>query len=281
VTLSKGSLCFHGRCTTAAVRALRSILPCLAFLCAFASAQDAPRVVHVFVALADNAHQGIVPVPARLGNGDDPEHNLYWGAGYGVKTFFARSGEWRLEASQMRPRPAVLERCVFRHRTKNVLLIADAYQGSQIRQAIVDFLKAAGGESRQSAGNAENAALQQANPTALPDRADLVVYVGHEGLMDFSLPTLPHKDKKDAREAIVLACISKSYFAEPLRAAGAKPLLLTRLLMAPEAYPLKSALDGWVLGERAEQIRERAAAAYSKYQHCSLAAAKRLLVTGF
>ncbi|EDY21883.1 hypothetical protein CfE428DRAFT_0008 [Chthoniobacter flavus Ellin428] len=35
--------------------------------------------IHVFVALADNATQGIVPVPAKIGNGDDAEHNLYWG----------------------------------------------------------------------------------------------------------------------------------------------------------------------------------------------------------
>ena len=31
------------------------------------------RVVHVFVALCDNVNQGIVPVPPRIGNGDDPE----------------------------------------------------------------------------------------------------------------------------------------------------------------------------------------------------------------
>jgi hypothetical protein len=42
-----------------------------------AAAQPKIRVVHVFVALADNAHQGIVPVPARLGNGDDAAANLY------------------------------------------------------------------------------------------------------------------------------------------------------------------------------------------------------------
>ena len=30
-------------------------------------AQEAPRVVHVIVALADNEHQGIVPVPKALG----------------------------------------------------------------------------------------------------------------------------------------------------------------------------------------------------------------------
>jgi hypothetical protein len=262
------------------------VLKCLtsvALLCGTpAVAQVAPRVVHVFVALADNAHQGIVPVPARLGNGDDPERNLYWGAGYGVKTFFARSAEWRLETSQMRPKAAVLERCVFRHRTKNVVLIADAYQGRQIQQAIVDFLGTAAGEPEANSRESANAAQGQSSAIALPGTADLVVYVGHEGFMDFSLPELPHK-KKDARgrEAIVLACISKSYFAEPLRIAGAKPLLWTTSLMAPEAYTLKSALDGWVLGESAEQVRERAAAAYSKYQHCSLAVSKRLLVSGF
>ncbi len=46
------------------------------------------RTVHVFVALADNQHQGIVPIAAKLGNGEDAEHNLYWGSAYGVKTFF-------------------------------------------------------------------------------------------------------------------------------------------------------------------------------------------------
>ncbi|HEX6730669.1 MAG TPA: hypothetical protein VF074_11680, partial [Pyrinomonadaceae bacterium] len=40
-------------------------------------------VIHVFVALADNVNQGIVPVPPSLGNGDNPATNLYWGAAFG------------------------------------------------------------------------------------------------------------------------------------------------------------------------------------------------------
>ena len=83
------------------------------------------------------------------------------------------------------------------------------------------------------------------------------------------------------REAIVLACLSKSYFAAPLRAAGAQPLLWTTGLMAPEAYTLKSALDGWVARESNEQIRERAAGAYDKYQKCGIKGARRLLVSGW
>ena len=74
-----------------------AVLACVAIHCVVtaASAQDAGiRTVHVFVALADNRSQGIVPVAAKLGNGEDPERNLYWGSAYGVKTFFARSPDW-------------------------------------------------------------------------------------------------------------------------------------------------------------------------------------------
>jgi hypothetical protein len=51
--------------------------------------------------------------------------------------------------------------------------------------------------------------------------------------------------------------------------------------MAPEAYTLKSALDGWIAGENNEQIRDRAAGAYDKYQKCGFRAAHRLLVSGW
>src|SRR5512143_1123153 len=54
------------------------------------------RVIHVVVALCDNVHQGIVPVPARIGNGDDPGNNLYWGAAFGVRTFFSKSTDWKM-----------------------------------------------------------------------------------------------------------------------------------------------------------------------------------------
>src|SRR5271156_5644071 len=99
-----------------------------------ASAQSVVRVVHVFVALADNQHQGIVPVPAKLGDGDAPASNLYWGAAFGVKSYFRASSDWMLLSSAPGPKPAILERCVFRHRDDAVYLVADAYRGSQIRE---------------------------------------------------------------------------------------------------------------------------------------------------
>lgn len=51
--------------------------------------------------------------------------------------------------------------------------------------------------------------------------------------------------------------------------------------MAPEAYTLKAALDGWIANEDAENVRQRAAQAYNKYQHCGLHAAQRLFATGW
>jgi hypothetical protein len=257
-----------------------TILFCvLCSMIANAVAQDSePRTMHVFVALADNQHQGIIPVPAKLGNGEDAEHNLYWGAAAGVKTFFARSADWQRIYCGDKPKAEVLERCVFKYRTANVYLIADAYRGMEIRQAILDFLDAAAGDG------AETMSVPVASgPLKLSIRgaANLVAYVGHDGLMDFQLARFPQKKNEAHRDAVVLACASKQFFAEGLRVSGAYPLLWTTGLMAPEAYTLKSALDGWIAGESNQQIRDRAASAYDKYQKCGLRAARRLLVSGW
>jgi hypothetical protein len=235
--------------------------------------QSKPRVVHVFVALADNEHQGIVPVSAALGNGDDPARNLYWGAAFGVRAFFKKAPEWKEIFHFKPPTKFILERSVFQNRADGALLVADAYRGSEIRQAITDFFRAAAGvrdKETIARGVIGGVGFQ------VPPLADLVVYVGHDGLMDFPLAIDFVGSSGKGRSAIVLACASRSYFRDLLRASGAAPLLWTTGLMAPEAYTLKAALDGWMLQESKEQIRKRAAAAYAHYQKCSDAAAMHL-----
>jgi hypothetical protein len=261
---------------TAVFRVLVATL-CCAVIGAHAWSQDSPpRTIHVFVALADNQHQGIVPVPARLGNGDDPEHNLYWGSAYGVKTFFARSADWLLLSCSARPKAEILERCIFKHSKTNTYMVADAYRGREIGEAILDFFDAAAGASPGTI-----VALPSAERLSIRGGANLMAYVGHDGLMDFSLPLIPKKKNEIRRDTIILACASKQYFAGVLRVGGAYPLLWTTNLMALEAYTLKSALDGWIISETSEQIRDRAAAAYDKYQKCGLHAAHRLFATGW
>jgi hypothetical protein len=259
--------------------ALRNLLVLVLILSARLCAQQAqPRIVHVFVALADNQHQGIVPVPAKLGNGEDPEHNLYWGSAYGVKTFFGRSSDWERTNCGKTPKAAILERCVFKNRGANVYLVADAYRGSEIRQAVVDFFDAASGANPQTITLPSSANVP---PFSAGGGSNLVAYIGHDGLMDFQLSASPRKKNEVHRDAIILACASKQFFAEALRASGARPLLWTTGLMAPEAYTLKAALDGWIGGETGEQIRDRAAAAYDKYQKCGLRAAHKLFASGW
>ena len=221
-------------------------------------------VVHVFVALCDNTYQGIVPVSASLGNGDNPKTNLYWGAAFGVKTFFSKSNDWRLVQTFLNPSAVILERSVFKHKRQNIFLIADAYRGREISQATLDFLGAASGQPGYAVE------VKQENRAATIHAgggANLVVYVGHDGLMDFKLPSSPEARDQRQRQAIILACASKQYFSKVLERTGAKPLLWTTNLMAPEAYILSAALEGWIKHENDEQIRMRAAAAYNKYQN--------------
>ncbi|HZS05956.1 MAG TPA: hypothetical protein VFD58_14050 [Blastocatellia bacterium] len=236
------------------------------------------RVIHVLVALCDNEHQGIVPVPAKLGNGEELAGNLYWGAGFGVRTFFTKSAEWRLVRRGAAPDPAVLERCVFRHRNKDAWLVADAYRGREIRQTISDFFAyVAGAKDRMLEFEMDSRPVR----LAAGGRADLITYLGHDGLMDFRLDNYPKKLDDKSRDAIMLCCLSRRYFSEPLKPTGANPLLWTNGLMAPEAYILKTAIDGWLAGEGGERIRERAATSYNTYQKCGLRAARNLFSTGW
>jgi hypothetical protein len=143
-----------------------------------------------------------------------------------------------------------------------------------MRETIDDFFAATAGAKRENVA-AQNQTLQ------IFGSANLVAFVGHNGLMDFSLANQPPKKDDEKRDAVILACASRNYFAEPLRKTSAKPLLWTTNLMAPEAYILHDALEGWTRGEPDLQIRRRAAEAYSKYQKINLKAAQNLLVTGW
>lgn len=232
------------------------------------------KVIHVLVALCDNKNQGIVPVPAFLGNGEDPQKNLYWGAAYGVKTFFGKSVNWMKVSKTNNPKENVLQRIVFKHKRQNVYLVADAYRGSKMKETIDDFFAAASGTKL------ENIKIGDAT-VQISGSANLIAFVGHNGLMDFDLENEPQKKDDEKRDAIILACASRNYFAEPLKKAGANPLLWTSNLMAPEAYILHDALEGWIGGETAQQVQIRAAAAYAKYQKISQKSAQRLLVTGW
>jgi hypothetical protein len=235
------------------------------------SAGDELRTIHVFVALCDNESQGIAPVPARIGNGDDPANNLYWGSADGLKTVFQQSKDWKLLSSTPKPSERILERCVFERSGEETFLIADAYRGREIKAALRDFLSASAGK-----GTGTWSTKLGARTVELPlgGGASFVAYIGHNGLMDFQLSLLPKRQGPGGKPAVVLCCKSEQYFAEPLRSLGAKPVLLTRQFMYPGAFLLQGALEGWFAGESPQQIRERAAKAYAANQKIEVKAAR-------
>lgn len=189
---------------------------------------DTCKVIHVFVALCDNEHQGIVPVPKKLGNGEDLINNLYWGAAYGVKSYFKKNNDWKLVYDSVIHDNEILERCVFKK--ESTYLCADAFRGIKIKAAINSFIKSVAGELNDSV-------KVQGKTIGICGNSDLLAYVGHNGLMDFRLDYV-FQQRIDAKgkDVIVLCCMSKQYFYNIIKSAGSNPLLLTTNLIAPEAY---------------------------------------------
>lgn len=264
---------------------LKKIIYSLLCLCLLAYSLPSlakTRVVHVVVALCDNKYQGIVPVPEKIGNGQDPTNNLYWGAAYGVKTFIKKQPNWQLVSSSPGPQKNILERIVFKNKNDDVYLVADAYDGQYIAQAIDDFYQYIGGVKKSSLN------IQQ-NVVNTGGSADMVVYIGHNGLMDFSIaqlnlnaPEIRDKNARDLnaqRQAAVFACKSKPYFLPQFERAGIHPAMMTTNFMAPEAYILNALVNSWIKNQSAEQTREAVAQAYAKYQKISVKSAKGLFTT--
>lgn len=239
-------------------------------------AQGKPLIVHVFVPLCDNAHQGIVKVNASLGNGQNPKTNLYWGAGYGVKTHFKRSAEWKTVLDGPPGTPNLLDRVVFSRKMANgaiVYLIADAYDGSAMGACIADFYGSLAGQKTGKidvAGQSIGAWCE----------ADLLVLNGHNGLMDVDVE-LPRVTENKAQDAMVIACASQGYFLEPLRSLGDYPLITTTGLLAPEAYVLKAAVESWAELKDGAAVRVAAGTAYNQYQKCGIKGATNLFKTGW
>jgi len=233
--------------------------------------------VHVFVALCDNASQGIAPVPAKIGNGNDAANNLYWGCSEGLKTCFRNSRAWKLIASPEPPGKYILERCVFEDKRHAVRLVADAYRGTEIKRAIRDFLEAAAGAQHQVVAWTDGPRSMEIKAGGA---ADLVVYIGHNGLIEFDLENLPKQRAAEPREAIVLCCKSQDYFRKHLQHAGSRPLLLTTQLMYPGSFVLEACLEGWIADEPTASLADRAAGAYARNQRISVGSARRIFTGG-
>lgn len=206
------------------------------------------RTIGVFVALADPKHQGIAALPESIGNGDNAETNLYWGNDEGLKGVFDRSQKWKLTDKCETPQgEVVLSRRAYRRIGGHLVLVARAYRGTAMKRCIQDF---------------EGAVARGA--------FDLVVFIGHDGLMDFQLP-MPARavGQKKRPDCVALCCLSESYMKPRMLAAGGRPVVLTTQRMYPGAFILEAVADTWDAGKGLNEMRESAGLAYARNQKIS------------
>jgi len=90
--------------------------------------------------LCDNLNQGIAPVPAKIGNRDDPANNLYRGCSDGMKTYFKNSAKWTPTKTGKPEEAHILERLSFTHKASQTRLVAHAYRGRNMKECLQDFL---------------------------------------------------------------------------------------------------------------------------------------------
>jgi hypothetical protein len=219
-------------------------------LIALLSATPARAVeLEVFVPLCDGSQ-----LACGRGGAGDPrslEANLYWGAAYGAERFLKRAPGFQVRSRRDGvPGDAVLREVVLERTAaqgeRPVRLLLRAYAGDRIDDALEDFLRAAAGGST----------------------ADLVVWAGHDRLMDRAPPDTRLAAGATPRPVAVLACESEKYFGPVLQSLGVKPIVLTRSFMAPEAYLLE-ALAATVASHgptATGPIRAALVDAYARYQ---------------
>jgi len=213
--------------------------------------QGLPLRVRVYVALCDNASQGIVPVknPA-ICDGDVPEHNIYWGTRGGLWGF-ARAAGFRMVESTRPESGPIAVRAFWRKRVRSidVELEGVAYRGREIRAAMLDFVRA----------------VHSDDATASPPH--VVAYVGHNYFLDTS-------DVRDFREAahgggalakgvVALSCLGHQHIRPYITRDRAEILLLNTNLAYPGAWSLGGAIEALARHESGRGVRDAAARAFA------------------
>jgi hypothetical protein len=235
-----------------------------------------PLVVQAHVPLCDN---DVIPCGnARLGDGDTPARNLYWGTSEGMLGWFGRRGSgWKqtLDAdgaaigepdvldlrvfSRTLPTPAAWRRAGAPARF-TVHVVAQAWRGEQIHEAFTHYADDLYGVTRH--------AITLADGTRIAAGGDshIVAYVGHNHLMDLAAFDWAALDDDDARPrgAIAIACHTAVYMQDTVPSAQRVPLVMTRDFLLASSAALEGAVLGFARGGDYAAIRKGAAAGYAE-----------------
>ena len=245
-------------------------------------ANKQPLVVHLFVPLCDNEHQGIVPTTASLGNGFSLRSNLYWATTNGVKRYFKEKKHWKLLQSikNVYKDSVVLERVIFRRTYPNqatVYIIADAYRGDKMLATLNHFSRA------MSNNYSKRITLPDSSRIDIHGGADLVVFNGHNGFLDFAedIPTKFYNTTNSKKDMVAIACFANEYFEREALRAQAYPIVRAKSTLHPGAFIVSAIIDDWAMLLPVEEMRLSAGSAYCNIHNCSVQTSKNLFYKGW
>jgi hypothetical protein len=235
-------------------------------------AHGRPLVTEVHVPLCDNTI--IACGNARLGDGDNPDTNLYWATTPGFGAWFTRKGGgWKHVLHQRGAQtgnPDVVAVDVFRRTvqtpaswrkrgvgaTFEVAIAVHGWRGKAIDHALAAYA------SDVSGGAARTLVLDDKSTLAAGGASQLVAWVGHNRLMDLEPYAWP-KPGPAVIGTIAIACETAAYMEAEVSAATRVPLLMTRDLLFANAAPLEATVLAFAAGGSYAKLRGDAAIAYA------------------
>jgi hypothetical protein len=207
-----------------------------------------PLRLRVYVALCDNASQGIVPVknPA-ICDGDRPDQNIYWGTRGGLFGFM-RNVRFKLRSRESFEAGPIAERAVWHKRIAGTEVEVEglAYRGREIRSAMLDFVHAV--HRRE-------------------DSPHLVAYVGHnyfldtEDVREFAEAT--RVPGGTAKGVLALSCLGDRHIRPYITRQGAEILLINKNLTYPGAWSIGGIIEAVVRRLPPRAVRDSAARAFA------------------
>lgn len=218
-----------------------------------------PLLVEVHVPLCDNTILSCGN--AKLGDGDNPETNLYWWTTPGFGTWFARKGSGWTRVTKLAAGETGDADVLALHVYKRTVTAPAAWKKRGVPATFeIDIrVRAWRGKAIDRALAAYAADISGGSP------AQLVAWVGHNRLMDLDEYVWPKPGAK-IQGAIAIACHTAAYMEDKVPAPTRVPLLMTRDFLFANAAPLEATVLSFAAGGSYAQIRLAAATAYAGVQ---------------
>jgi hypothetical protein len=235
-----------------------------------------PLVVEVHVPLCERT---IIDCGnQKLGDGDNPDTNLYWSTTPGFGEWFSRRGSgWKRVVHRRDLDADVLALDVYRRTmrtpaawkkrgapaTYELDIVVHGWRGKSIDRALAAYARDVSG------GPARTIALDDKSTLDAGGAAQIVAYVGHNRLMDLDTYAWP-KPGAAVQGTIAIACHTAAYMESTVAGSTRVPLLMTRDLLFSNAAPFEATVLAFAAGNDYAAMRLDATTAYADVQKDSV-----------